>query len=222
MQRLNVVKARKKFYKSRTEANENLYKSMNKEYKKEVIKAKWVYYTNRLAKAGKDSTLIWTIINEVLNRKSKDETHKSIMYNNIEITNKLDIANCFSEHYKNAAVDKIKALNSNMNCEQFLNKDEEMKNTFQLEEISRMETWFYIKAVSPKNSQGFDGIPSKLMNFAASTLVVLMTQIINKCFRDGSFPKATQQPKSVQLTKRKVFQDRPVFVQLVYLVPFQR
>jgi len=97
-----------------------------------------------------------------------------------------------------------------------------MKNTFQLEEISRMETWFYIKAVSPKNSQGFDGIPSKLMNFAASTLVVLMTQIINKCFRDGSFPKATQQPKSVQLTKRKVFQDRPVFVQLVYLVPFQR
>ena len=98
MQRLEVAKARKKFYNSRTEANENLYKSMNKEYKKEVIKAKWVYYTNRLAKAGKDSTLIWTIINEVLNRKSKDETHKSIMYNNIEITNKLIIANCFSEH----------------------------------------------------------------------------------------------------------------------------
>merc|ERR1711899_623782 len=63
MQRLEVAKARKKLYKSRTEANENLYKSMNKEYKKEVIKAKWVYYTNRLAKAGKDSTLIWTIIN---------------------------------------------------------------------------------------------------------------------------------------------------------------
>ena len=98
MQRLEVAKARKKFYNSRTEVNENLYKSMNKEYKKEVIKAKWVYYTNRLAKAGKDSTLIWTIINEVLNRKSKDETHKSIMYNNIEITNKLIIANCFSEH----------------------------------------------------------------------------------------------------------------------------
>ena len=98
MQRLEVAKARKKFYNSRTEANENLYKSMNKEYKKEVIKAKWVYYTNRLAKAGKDSRLIWTIINEVLNRKSKDETHKSIMYNNIEITNKLIIANCFSEH----------------------------------------------------------------------------------------------------------------------------
>ena len=56
-----------------------------------------------------------------------------------------------------------------MNFKQFLSKDEEMKNTFQLEEISRMETWFYIKAVSPKNSQGFDGIPSKLMNLAAST-----------------------------------------------------
>ena len=44
-----------------------------------------------------------------------------------------------------------------MNFKQFLSKDEEMKNTFQLEEISRMETWFYIKAISPKNSQGFDG-----------------------------------------------------------------
>ena len=109
-----------------------------------------------------------------------------------------------------------------MNFEQFLNKNEEMKNTFKLKEINRMETWFYIKSVEPKNSQGFDCIPSKLMNLAASTLVVPMTHIINKCFKDGAFQMHSKQPKSVQLTKRKEFQDQPVFVQLVYLVPFQK
>ena len=109
-----------------------------------------------------------------------------------------------------------------MNFKQFLSKDEEMKNTFQLEEISRMETWFYIKAISPKNSQGFDGIPSKLMNLAASTLVVLMTQIINKCFRDGSFPKALKTAKTCPIDKKKGIPGPASFVQLVYLVPFQR
>ena len=100
-----------------------------------------------------------------------------------------------------------------MNFKQFLSKDEEMKNTFQLEEISRMETWFYIKAVSPKNSQGFDGIPSKLMNLAASTLVVLMTQIINKCFRDGSFPKALKTAKTCPIDKKKGIPGPASFVQ---------
>ena len=222
MQRLEVAKARKKFYKSRTEANENLYKSMNKEYRKDVNTAKSVYYTNRLRKAGKDSRLIWTVIKEVLNRKSKDETHKSIMHNNIEVTNKLEIANCFSEHYKNAAVDKIKALNSSMNFEQFLNKEEEMKNTFQLKEISRMETWFYIKSVKPKNSQGFDGIPSRLMNLAANMLVVPMTHIINKCFKDGSFPNALKTAKICPIDKKKGIPGPAGFRPVSLLSPFSK
>ena len=65
-----------------------------------------------------------------------------------------------------------------------------------------METWFFIKAVHPKNSHGFDGITSKLMNSAASNLVIPMTTIINKCFTSGSFPEKLKLSKISPIHKK--------------------
>ena len=63
-------------------------------------------------------------------------------------------------------------LDSKMQFEQFLNKDDKMTNTFNLQNVSRRDTWFLIKQVPPKNSHGFDGISSILMSIGASKLVI--------------------------------------------------
>ena len=202
LKRLEVTKMRKKFYKCRTEANEQSFKNISKEYKNEIKTAKIEFYADKLKKAGKDCKKIWQVIKDVLNRKSKSEKHESIIYQNKKITDKQEIANIFSEHYKNAAVDKIKTLNSNMQFEQFLKDYENLENTFELKRLSRMETWFFIKSVQPKNSHGFDGITSKLMNSAASNLVIPMTTIINKCFTSGSFPDKLKLSKISPIHKK--------------------
>ena len=202
IQRLEVAKVRIKFYRNRNEDNEKQYKTINKQYRSELKAAKNKYYADKLKRAGKDSSMAWRIIREALNRKSKSDLHESISHNNRQITDKLEIANTFTTHYKNAAVDKIKALNSDMKFEQFLSEKDKMTNTFKLNSISRMETWFFIKSVPPKNSQGFDGISSKLMNSAASNLVIPMTTIINKCFSTGSFPTQLKTAKISPVFKK--------------------
>ena len=45
--------------------------------------------------------------------------------------------------------------------------------------MSRIDIWFLIKSVPHKNSHGFEGIISKLMNTGASKLIVPMTTVIN-------------------------------------------
>ena len=175
---------------------------MNKKYKIEIKKTKHEYYAEKLKNARKNPKLTWEIIKEALNRKSKSEKYTSIIYNGKEITDDLETANIFSQFYKNTAVDKIKMLDSKMQFEQFLNKDDKMTNTFNLQNVSRRDTWFLIKQVPPKNSHGFDGISSKLMNIGASKLVIPMTTIINKCFNTGSFPQKLKTSKINPIHKK--------------------
>ena len=189
IKRLEVAKVRKKFFKNRNKTNENIYKEMNKEYKLEIKKTKHEYYAEKLKNARKNPKLTWEIIKEALNRKSKSEKYTSIIYNGKEITDDLETANIFSQFYKNTAVDKIKMLDSKMQFEQFLNKDDKMTNTFNLQNVSRRDTWFLIKQVPPKNSHGFDGISSKLMNIGASKLVIPMTTMIKKFLTQAAFRK---------------------------------
>ena len=200
--RLEVAKVRKRFFKNRNKNNENIYKEKNKEYRLDLKKAKHDYFAEKLKNARKNPKLTWEIIKEALNRKSKSEKYTNIIYNDKEIIDDIEIANIFSQFYKNTAVDKIKMLESKMQFEQYLSKNEKMTNTFKLQNISRMDTWFLIKSVPPKNSHGFDGFSSKLMNTGASKLVIPMTTIINKCFSSGSFPDKLKTSKICPIYKK--------------------
>ena len=93
-------------------------------------------------------------------------------------------------------------LDSKMQFEQYLSENEKRINTFKLQNISRMDTWFLIKSVSPNNSHGFDGFSSKLMNTGASKLVIPMNTIINKYFSTGSFPDKLKTSKICPIYKK--------------------
>ena len=71
---------RKKFYKNKSETNEQSFKKISKQYRNEIKSAKIKFYADKLKKAGKDCKKIWQVIKDVLNRKSKSEKHESIIY----------------------------------------------------------------------------------------------------------------------------------------------
>ena len=130
--RLEVAKVRKRFFKNRNNNNENIYEEKNKEYRLDLKKAKHDYFAEKLKNARKNPKLTWEIIKEALNRKSKSEKYTNIIYNDNEIIDDIEIANIFSQFYKNTAVNKIKMLESKMQFEQYLSKNEKMTNTFKL------------------------------------------------------------------------------------------
>ena len=53
----------------------------------------------------------------------------------------------------------IKELKTESNFKEYLSKTDKKVDKFNLEPISREETWCHIKSVPPKTSSGFDNIP---------------------------------------------------------------
>ena len=201
--KFEVDKHRKKFLKNKNERNEVNYKTLKKEYNKILQTTKINYYSKKLKEAGKDSKKTWTIINQLIKRKSKSETHKKIIYNNSEIEGDLETATILSNYYKSAAIIKIKQLKTESNFEEFLSTTDKKTDKFNLKQITREETWCHIKSVPPKPSSGFDNIPSKLINAAAATLAAPLTEIINKCFSTGSFPEKLKMAKITPVLKKE-------------------
>ena len=202
-QKFLLEKARKKFIKKRSFDNEIAYKKLKKEYKLSIKKAKNDFYLKKLKNCYKNPKMTWDIINDVLKRKSKIDSHNSISYENKEITDSKEISNIMSEYYKHAAVNKIKELNSKMDFAQFLNPNEKRINKFKLEEVSRELTWTLLKSIPAKSSSGFDNVPSKLMNNSANFLAAPLTSIINKSFKEGKFPSMLKMSKINPVDKRK-------------------
>lgn len=199
----DVENARKKFLKNSNTTNETNYKTLKSTYKNAIKNAYNHHYINKLQKAGKDSKKTWQIIGEVLNRKPKSEKNTKIIHENKTLVNDLEIASTLSDYYKHAATNKIKELKSDMNFQKFLNPLEKKIDKFKLKNISKEDTWFYIKSITPKPSYGFDGVPSKLLNLAAPVLVSPLTTIINKCFSSGKFPEKLKLSKITPVLKKE-------------------
>ena len=197
-----VDKAKIKFIKRPTESTERAFKQLRSTYRNLIQDAKHRYYANRIQQAGKNTAMTWKLIREILNRKARGEGQSQLQYNEKIIEDNLEAATIFSNHYKNAAMNKIRKLNSNREFERYLDNNEMKTDQFSLKEISIMDTWFYIKSVPPKLSSGFDRIPSKLMNSAASILARPLNSIINKSFKSGEFPDKLKMSKICPILKK--------------------
>ena len=200
--KLEVNKARIKFIKKPSDSNEQAFKLLKTRYRSLLKEAKHRYFASKIKKAGKNSALTWKLIREILNRKPKGEGHSHIIHQNKIIKNNVVTASIFSNYYKNAAMEKIQKLNSEMKFEQYLNKSEKKIDQFSLKEISIKDTWFYIKSVSPKSSSGYDEVPSKLMSRAACLLARPVNTIINRSFSSGEFPHQLKLSKISPIFKK--------------------
>lgn len=188
-EKIKVDKAWKRFLHIRNKNNEMTYKNLLKTYKKKTYETKNQYFQQELRKASKDGKKTWNLINLILGRKSKSKTKSKITFENRVIEDNLETAEILSTHYKFAAVNKIKDLNTTLNFQKFLDKTEKCNNSFDLKQITREDTWRYIKLTQPKSSSGWDGISSKLLNMVAPVILTPLTVIINKSFADGCFPE---------------------------------
>ena len=68
----------------------------------------------------------------------------------MEIEGDFETATTLSSYYKEAAVKKIKELKTESNFKEYLSKTDKKVDKFNLEPISREETWCHIKSVPPK------------------------------------------------------------------------
>ena len=207
-QKTIVEKARKKFLKKNNEENEIEFKTLKRKYDKTLRVARNEYYGLKLTRAGKNSKQIWKTINEILKREKNNDPISKIIYNKLEITNSTEISETLCYYYKNAAMEKIDKIKSKKTFSDFLDQSAKKKE-FNLEKVTKLDTWRYIKTTIPKTSAGPDQITSKLVNMAAPSLVVPLTLIINSCFKQGTFPNSLKTAKITPILKKKQAEREP-------------
>lgn len=199
-----TLKARKKFLKSRTPENESNFKKQQKSYNTDLRKAKMSYYHEKIKAANHDPKKVWNIINEVTNRKIKQNADQDLkmIFNTKETTNSLEISNSFNNMFKNAAIELAKSIPKPKNdFTYFLQKEKKCTNTFKFSPVTESDVTKIVSTFKSKKSTGFDGISNYTLKQIMPTIITPLVFIINKSLQNGHFPSTLKQAKLTPLHK---------------------
>ena len=103
----------------------------------------------------------------------------------------MNFINIFQLQLKVSTLNKINCPYNVNNTTSLHYLTQSFKNPFpniNLKSVSTKEIKNIIKSLRPKNSSGFDGIPTKLLKISSPSITSPLTHICNKSISSGTFP----------------------------------
>lgn len=195
---MNVVKKRKKGLIAVNEVIE--YKKYKKILTKVNRKAKELYYNNLIEDCGTDVRRLWSVLNEVVDRKQcKHKYPNKFTHKGKHYTNKKDIANLFNTYFTHIGQEMANKISKGTNYEAYLSK---VNSTFKLKEATEDQISKIMSAQQPKLSCGIDSINNKLVKNFHKELANPMTKIINKSIQESKVPKMYKIGRLIPLFKK--------------------
>ena len=117
----------------------------------------------------------------------------SLLHKNKTLTDNVEIANAFNEHFSNAAVKLAKNLpNSNSHFSNYLKS---YLSSIYLFATSFLELKKLIAEIKPKLSTGFDQIPPIVLRYLSDDALHGLSYIFNSSLLQGKFPDALKKKK---------------------------
>ena len=128
-----------------------------------------MYYESRLIKNKQNSTMIWKTINEILNRRPKNNTKITKTFIQTNSSNILDdpkeIANKFNDYFVNVGpnlANTIKQVDNNSFHKYFKGN---YQLSFFLNPITDRKLELELENMNSNKSFGYGGISAKILNF---------------------------------------------------------
>jgi exonuclease III len=186
--------------KSPTEDNKLKYKRYKRLLDKVNKKAKDNYYRKLICDAGNDSRRLWSIINEVVDRKQSVQKIPSIFkHEGKDVKDKGEIANLFNRYFAQIGKQMADSQPDVKGFEEYL---EQTNCKFSLRKVNKEEVEKIMAAQKPKLSCGIDTINNKLVKSCCKGLSVPMTEIINRSIQDGCVPLTYKKARLIPLYKK--------------------
>ena len=150
--------------------------------------AKKLNYADNIKKSLNKKKTIWDTANLETNKNGTTEKINTLNIEGNSISDSQETANAFNKYFLNAA----KSNNTKQNELSFHNLDNttplhylmhSFKNPFpniNLKCILTKEVEKVIKSLKPKNSSGYDGIPTKVIKISSTFISSPSTHICNK------------------------------------------
>ena len=160
---------------------------------------------------------VWSMIRKLANLQSSSSNIKTLIFNNIELTNNSDIANAFNEYFTSIPNILESALPSS-NIDPLFYTSYNQVSSFYLGPVSESEC---IKIVSNlKNSKNdLDTISVIIFKEYVHLLVPSLCKIVNLSFRTGIFPDDLKIAKVIPIFKSGA-KDNPNNYRPIALLPF--
>lgn len=161
--------------------------------------AKDNYLRSKLYKESGDAKKTWKTINTLLGKK-RENLLTSINFGDKKLFNNKEIAEEFNNYFGRVACELASDIQPPAaTFESYL--PDPVPFSFFLKPTSEQEISEIIKQTK-LTSPGYDGINIKIIKECSDEISPILTLIVNKCFREGSFPKRLQIAKIIPIYKK--------------------
>lgn len=174
----------------------NKYKLYRNYLNKLIHKTKNMYYANKINNDIGNPKKVWTTINEITNRKSKNHSkiNRIICNNNITYSSSTDskkMANFFNDYFANVGskmASEITNSNGNPIIKDYEEIDEPNASNMFLHPISIEEITGHISNLNNDSACGTDGLSAAMLKAAKHHIALPLRHIFNLCIDLGTFP----------------------------------
>lgn len=161
--------------------------------------AKENYYKSKLKENAGNSKKTWEILNSVLG-KSRHELPSYITFSNETLSSNTEIAEAFNNYFCNIAEKLSQSIApSNTSFKAYLPEPVPYSLFIRPTTIQEVESVINnLKLTSP----GYDNIDVKIVKKCSNVISPFLTNIINKSFKEGVFPKQLQIARVIPIFKK--------------------
>lgn len=175
---------RYQYYKNKTIVNKNRYLSYSKILKRCLQLSKRNTNIKFLKNSKNKCRATWSIIKNEISNKTPDDGIEKLKFNNTILTNPTDIATAFNSYFiESTNVSTSSDINFKFNINSNL-------NSLYLIPMTENEVIKEIMALNNTNSEGYDGISTRIIKMCSNELIAVLTYLINFSFSTGTFPES--------------------------------
>ena len=164
--------------------------------------AKEKYFEDKFDAYKSNIKRTWNLINKLINPSSNSNkcTIEKVIYNNVHISDKDEIASAFNHFFVNVGSEIANSIDSHPdNHKMYLQGN--YPNSFFFSPVSDVEVANVICSLKDKPSH-FNSVPTKVLKFIRRLISPLLASIINKSIEDGIFPDSLKIAKIIPIFKQ--------------------
>ncbi len=181
-------------------ANKEKSRLYRNQYNAAVRKGKKTYYKEKLKAAGTDSSRIWSVINELLNRPSKSRNIDSLIVDGEHITDEQTIADKINIHFASIGTKVADSVpNIDKSYRDYLPERENRNIEFKPLTISQILE--AILSINSKKSLDINDVSFDLIKKIAPQICRPITHIYNLSILQGIFPSSLKTSKVTPIYK---------------------
>ena len=163
------------------------YKRARNDLNRLIEKTKTEYFTSIINNTAKNPKEMWKTINRITNKKSKTTNITKIVVDDKVIEEPEVIVNTFNNFFNEIGTTLAQKLRESTRTPESYIKPEN-DSTFELQNVTEVEVFGIVSALSSSKATGHDRISPKLLKDSAGVITSSLTQIFNQSLLTGVFP----------------------------------